>query len=193
MPLSTAEDKPGDAGMDNPPESDELIERKKLAREIAEQSERLRNDIDALMPDWWADQAEIPKRWCHEAASRLAALQQRVEELEREQAEWKAMNDGWFARWKVAALEAAAAHMPVPPKVDDLTRNELHGRAVRALREAGWVASDKLSLHSVIETMIAFGITVMQDTPVSCGWPDCGCDADAVCNAALLAPPKAEG
>jgi len=49
----------------------------------------------------------------------------------------------------------------------------------------GWKLGDKYHLPALLGMMKQIAISVMRDPPVSCAHPDCGCDFDAVCNAAL--------
>jgi hypothetical protein len=90
----------------------------------------------------------------------------------------------------LARLEQAEAR----PEPDDLTEDELRGRAKSMFLKNGWKTGDRLSVHSVVELMTAFGMDVQKSPAPTCGHPDCGCDFDAICNSALpKATPVTEG
>lgn len=52
----------------------------------------------------------------------------------------------------------------------------------------GWKPGDQLSAHSVLGLMAEFGMRVYRGE-VGCGYPDCGCCADAVCGDAIKQHP----
>lgn len=78
--------------------------------------------------------------------------------------------------------------MATEPVADEVSIDELRSRAKAYYLEMGWEAGSKLSAHSVIELMAAFGMKAVREPPASCGYPSCGCDHDAVCNVALATP-----
>lgn len=74
-------------------------------------------------------------------------------------------------------------------KVDEITEDAIRSRAKVLLANKGWLAGDKVNTHSAIELMTALGVDLMRE-PVTdkCGYPECHCDSDAVCAAALSDP-----
>lgn len=87
------------------------------------------------------------------------------------------------------AIAALPRSIPTPEGdglvADDLTWDELWSRARDLVVKSGWEASSRLSLHSVMGLMVAFALETTRNPPPSCDYPTCGCDHDAVCNAAL--------
>jgi hypothetical protein len=72
---------------------------------------------------------------------------------------------------------------------DEVTEDEIRSRAKDIIRRNGWLEQKAPpQLHSIIELMVSLGIDVLKNRPASCGYPGCGCDFDAVCNAAFAAP-----
>jgi Lar family restriction alleviation protein len=93
--------------------------------------------------------------------------------------------------WDATETEAVAAWNRRPQgavtpaaKIDNLTRDEAEGRARALYLKSGWEAGDKLGAHSVLQLMSALALDVAVNPLVSCDYPGCGCDADAVCNVA---------
>lgn len=73
------------------------------------------------------------------------------------------------------------------PGIDEVTIDELRERARVYYLKNGWDGKDRLSAHSVIELMAAFGMLVHRNPPAGCDYPACGCDFDATCNVAFPA------
>lgn len=67
----------------------------------------------------------------------------------------------------------------VKPSIDTMRE-----AAWALLRKFGWQPTARLSLHQVSEVMAAFGMNVSRGE-VGCGYPDCGCCADAACEDAI--------
>lgn len=76
-----------------------------------------------------------------------------------------------------------------PTGRDELTEAELLRRAKELLYSKGWKPGDKFSAHSTSQLMLAFGLEILKQPPADlCGYPDCGCEFDAICDVAI---PKA--
>ncbi|HWK65355.1 MAG TPA: hypothetical protein VNS34_10465 [Rhizobiaceae bacterium] len=72
--------------------------------------------------------------------------------------------------------------------LDEITEDEVRSRAKAMYVNKGWRTTDRLPAHSVTGLMTELALSVLRERPASCGYPGCGCDNDAVCNAALVAP-----
>lgn len=71
-----------------------------------------------------------------------------------------------------------------PP--DEMTEDALTTRAKAMLAHKGWAPGDRPSLYSTMRLMVDFGLELTRTPETTrCGHPACGCDVDAVCNAAL--------
>ena len=69
---------------------------------------------------------------------------------------------------------------------DEMTESALKNRAIALLKLKGWKAGDRIHMHGVIGLMTEFGMDVTNRPEEDrCGHPDCGCDFDQVCDAAL--------
>lgn len=65
----------------------------------------------------------------------------------------------------------------------------MRDEALQLVVKLGWKAGDRLCLHSVVGLMAQFGMNV-QKGEVGCGYPDCGCCADAACEDAIKQHPS---
>jgi hypothetical protein len=65
---------------------------------------------------------------------------------------------------------------------DPLFQEEIELGAHRLLKKNGWTAQSNFSYHSVKGLMQAYALQVLENRPASCGYPNCGCDADAICD-----------
>lgn len=73
---------------------------------------------------------------------------------------------------------------------DELTESALLDRAKAMMKHYGWKPGDRPGLHSVMQLMVKFGMELSRKPETArCGHPDCGCDFDAVCDAALSPSP----
>jgi hypothetical protein len=156
--------------------------------------------------EWWAEYRSkhpsilssiIPATTTEALVERI---QQRVSVF-REQAPEE---DETWESWYLAAFDMLSAEIttimsraaPLPTgnvgeAVDEVTEDEIRGRAKDIIRRNGWLEQKAPpQLHSIIELMVSLGLDVLKNRPASCGYPGCGCDHDAVCNVALAAPPK---
>lgn len=71
-----------------------------------------------------------------------------------------------------------------PP--DEMTEDALTTRAKAMLAHKGWAPGDRPSLYSTMRLMVDFGLELTRAPETArCAHPACGCDVDAVCNAAL--------
>lgn len=90
------------------------------------------------------------------------------------------------------AMTAAAPTPPSSPGKDGGQEVEAVKPSIDTMREAawelikkaGWGATARLSLHQVSGLMAQFGMNVSRGE-VGCGYPDCGCCADAACEDAI--------
>lgn len=73
-----------------------------------------------------------------------------------------------------------------------LSKEQAVDAALDFLRKNGWKPGDKLSGHSVSQLMGEFAVMVDRGE-IQCGWPDCGCCADAACRDAVAAIERASG
>ena len=67
----------------------------------------------------------------------------------------------------------------VKPSIDTMRE-----AAWELIKKNGWGATARLSLHQVSGLMAQFGMNVSRGE-VGCGYPDCGCCADAACEDAI--------
>lgn len=85
-------------------------------------------------------------------------------------------------------LDRQAAIIKAKSAPDEITEDEIRGRAKSLVLRKGWKPGDKLSAHSVVELMTALGLDLARKPAAGrCAYPECGCDFDAVCEAALTA------
>lgn len=64
---------------------------------------------------------------------------------------------------------------------DEIAHDEARSRARSLLKKNGWAPTSRISTHSIIELMAALAMDVSRHPLSHCGYPDCGCDEDAVC------------
>lgn len=67
---------------------------------------------------------------------------------------------------------------------DEITEDAIRSRARALVLKNGWSPGDKPGLHSVIELLTTFGLACYAET-ARCGYPECGCDFDAICADAI--------
>jgi hypothetical protein len=97
---------------------------------------------------------------------------------------WRAFQRFWKGALS-AVPNPSLAPVPAREAVEvkpsiDMMRDE----AWQMIKRKGWEATSKLSLHSVAGLVSEFGMTVYRGE-VGCGYPECGCCADAACEDAL--------
>lgn len=91
------------------------------------------------------------------------------------------------ARWLHTALKKVAAlhHAELCEPVEVKPSTDTMGEASRQIfQKRGWLPGDNLTANSVIGLMAEFGMQVYRGE-VGCGYPDCGCCADAACKDAI--------
>ncbi|CDZ43219.1 Hypothetical protein NGAL_HAMBI1146_59920 [Neorhizobium galegae bv. officinalis] len=74
----------------------------------------------------------------------------------------------------------------------ETTRETLKESSIELLKLTGWKPGDKFSFHSVSELMVALAVKVVKGE-IGCGYPDCGCCADAACEDAIKQHPDLGG
>lgn len=67
---------------------------------------------------------------------------------------------------------------------DEITEDAIRSKAKAYLKHMGWAPGQRLGLHSAIELMTSFGAACRKITD-RCAYPECGCDYDAICSAAV--------
>lgn len=67
---------------------------------------------------------------------------------------------------------------------DEVTRDQARGKAADLLKAKGWKPGDSFSITAMLALMVEFAEQAHTVTD-RCGYPDCGCDFDAVCSSAL--------
>lgn len=82
-----------------------------------------------------------------------------------------------------AALAVEAGAVGVKPSIDTMRE-----AALELLKKNGWNATARLSLHQVSGLMAQFGMNVSAGE-IGCGYPECGCCADAACEDAIKQHP----
>lgn len=98
----------------------------------------------------------------------------------------------WYAgsQLKNEALDFLAAQPSAPADrdarkraiSDPLFQEEIELGAHRFLKDRGWLAQSNFSYHSVKGLMQAYALQVLEHRPATCAYPECGCDADAICD-----------
>lgn len=77
---------------------------------------------------------------------------------------------------------------------DEITEDALLTRAKALIVKNGWRPGDQFSAHSVSRLLVAFGLDLTRNPEKArCAYPACGCDFDAVCDAALAAGQDLDG
>lgn len=84
--------------------------------------------------------------------------------------------------------DIASSALVASPKREEMkpTIDGMRDAALDLIRHKGWKPGDSMSAHSVAGLMAEFGMMV-HSGEVQCGWPDCGCCADAACRDAVAA------
>lgn len=68
----------------------------------------------------------------------------------------------------------------------ELTEAEIRSRAATFVRSSGWQPGDSLHGKAVLDLMTKLGMSLVAEPPQDhCAYPDCGCEHDSVCDAAL--------
>lgn len=75
---------------------------------------------------------------------------------------------------------------------DELTEDHLQRLAEKMMLVMGWKAGDAIGFPSVRQLLVRFGFLVSGVELDECGYPECGCDDDAACSAAMSKMTKAE-